>query len=204
MPEKFKVGSDASPLHCELSFPSPPPSQGRVSLWGVQNLQGGGSQGSASSPCLEASGKCCVPRTSCSGAPCPHGWCTRRRPRVCRARKQWRASISESVNKHFWSPFCVSPGWMDSGREDGQASVALTLRDIGTSLTGPCRPPSTGEGLGSVLPTAGGSLDWTCRKGRLCVHLHTEVSGPHCTLVSAGTVTPRGRCFPRKTLRDGT
>lgn len=175
-----------------------------MSLWGVQSLQGGGSQGSAGSPCLEAPGKCCVPCTSCSGAPCPLGRCTWRRRRVCRAREGWRASVGEPVNKHFWSPFRVSPGWMDSGREDGQARVALTLRDIGTSLTGPCQPPSTGEGLGSVLPAAGGSLDWTRHEDRLCVHLCTEVSGPHCTLVSASTVTPRGRCFPRKTLRDGT
>ena len=39
MPEKFRVGSDASSLHCELSFPSPQPKAGCL-FGGVQSLRG--------------------------------------------------------------------------------------------------------------------------------------------------------------------
>lgn len=119
LPEKFKVGSDASPSHSELSFPSSPPSR----VWG--GPRGGrpfedrvpepaAGEGHASQVAPWSAASLC---TSCSRDPLPHAWAGAEH-----AGQGGGGSVRESVSKHFWSASCV--GRLDPGHAEGAASMA--------------------------------------------------------------------------------
>lgn len=120
LPEKFKVGSDASPFHSELSFLSPLPS-------GVHGVPLGEADPSrkVSQSLGQTMGTPCqvtVPRPLPILQQRPISWAWHTGQALCTWGREG-GTISESVSKHFWSPFCVSPGWT-----------------LGTQMDRPARP----------------------------------------------------------------
>lgn len=147
LPEKFKVGSDASPSHSELSFPSSPPSW----VWGVPRGEADPSR--TVSPSLEQA----------MGAPCGGSVRVLQQSPVASGLGGRRArgagegegpSESQSANTSGAS----SVGRLDTGHAEGVASMGLT-HGAGGSGWGPpryfaCLPPRSAA-LDAAPPAPG-------------------------------------------------
>lgn len=195
LPEKFKVGSDASPFHSELSFLSPLPSWVHSVPLGEADPSRRVSQSlgqTMGTPCQVT-----VPR--------PPAYPAAVSQFLGQVLCTWGGgggTISESVRKHFWSPFCVSPGWTLARRWTGQRGPDL----LGHATTHAhlCLPFSKGQlpcalfSLHLAAPWAGSVL-----KAVSC-DLFTAVCGPCYTLAPGGLselCRPNGKPCPRKVLR---
>lgn len=142
LPEKFKVGSDASPSHSELSFPSSPPSR----VWGGPQGEAGPSR--TVSPSLQqAKG---TPRGWLRGVPHPSArpaaetrCLTPGRAPSTRGREAEGLSESQSANTSGAPP--VSAGWT-----------------LGTLKGRPAWPDPWGLGLCLGPPTPPGGRPGPC------------------------------------------
>lgn len=119
LPGKFKVGSDASPLHCELRFPSPLPSRVQGVPSGERRRErvpgGGGGHALPGGPRYGA--ELTLPSGQQSSVPMCKVHLGRRH--LCGEGRAWGGgSVRESVSKHIWGSFCVSPGWGLESKED--------------------------------------------------------------------------------------
>lgn len=186
LPEKFKVGSDASPSHSELSFPSSPPSR----VWGGPQGEAGPSR--TVSPSLQqAKG---TPRGWLRGVPHPSArpaaetrCLTPGRAPSTRGREAEGPSESQSANTSGAPP--VSAGWT-LGTLKGGGQHGLTHGAWG-SAWGP--PRHLAAALGAALPVPGRPGLDACRGPG------PAAMDPTCS----GAQGPRGHCRPRGKCRPG-
>lgn len=151
-----------------------------------QRGEGPTARTSDDTPCLVAPVQCHSPHTApiqpaAGSRSLKHGASGQRDAPCVGQGRGWGGSISESISKHFWSLFYVSPGQTLGLKVDREVWSDRAGHPVsGTTCAGPCLSASTGQLPGLCFSSCWRllGLDWTCLKGRLHSLLCTDVCGP--------------------------